>query len=787
MDVRPPPRDFRVILQRLQAVLESSASHAQADVEMARRRREEAWGEEKARYLARIAAVEGECRALEEASAASVSAAHREKQRESGEDRGQSHALENTLALAEGMKGEEAAQGEKKSPSTGPGREGEAEELRRRCFQLEAELEGWKGGEPKEVTDLRNETEELRRRCQMLEAESASLRARDSGSERNRTSSGHTPGSIPATTPPSRVSDGEALAQELEEARREAMEWEAAAEARALELKHVRERVMVLEKEQKTAEAQQQEALRVTRATTEAELGHLRAELDRLRGRQGEGEEEEARSEERNRWTREIQRLEHALAEEKQKKTLTHAGSLSESELSKRLAEAAGKLRGKEHEMGQLRVVIEQQRELVKAKAHELERARREGEAHLRRLEAAEEMVKGLVEEKDRHLHALRAADARAQEADLEALREEVAVWKARVATMEANAVRQEEESENKVRGLLERLQAAEHAVHEQGAELAGTRADLGVLTRDFEQSETAKANLQKVLEQFQREKAAEMKHWERTHAKQLAAEAAAAETREAHLRTSFQAQIADAQAQATLSVEESERETRKALAECQQARREAASMRKALDEAIARLHSNESDVVPRQLIGNLVVSYYSQGRPTETLEIIARTLGLADEERIKVGLRALRPGGGRRAGVGEGGGAGSPGKRGLVGGLFSRVGGVMSSPRKEFVPENGTEGKTLGDLWLDYLMKETEEEVEEGEEEEEEEDGGEDQEEKEIAPPDLVSLEAPVLTSVGNKEREGKPPGMGESKALQEEEGDGTGGVIESKVHPPS
>lgn len=32
----------------------------------------------------------------------------------------------------------------------------------------------------------------------------------------------------------------------------------------------------------------------------------------------------------------------------------------------------------------------------------------------------------------------------------------------------------------------------------------------------------------------------------------------------------------------------------------------------------------------------------------------------------------------------------------------------MISSPRKEFRPEEA-EGKSLGDLWLDYLMTETE------------------------------------------------------------------------------
>jgi len=230
-----------------------------------------------------------------------------------------------------------------------------------------------------------------------------------------------------------------------------------------------------------------------------------------------------------------------------------------------------------------------------------------------------------------------------------------------------------------------------------------------------------------------------------------------------------MQGQIDDAQTQAVLATESADREKVKAKALIDQAKKESVSLRKALDEAICRLHSNESDVVPRQLIGNLLVSYYSQGRPKETLEIIARTLVFNDADRVRVGLKALHPD------LGGGLEGGSPERRkGLMGGFFSRVGGAISSPRKEYVPEDGTlEGKTLGDLWLDYLMKETEEE--EGGE------GGE-EEEKPLSPPDLAMLlrrEAPAVEGEGGGRAVAAGGGGG---------GGGGGGVEETKstVLPP-
>lgn len=245
---------------------------------------------------------------------------------------------------------------------------------------------------------------------------------------------------------------------------------------------------------------------------------------------------------------------------------------------------------------------------------------------------------------------------------------------------------------------------------------LAAARADLGVLQADYAQSETARGNLQRVLEQFQWEKAAEVKHLERQHAKRLEEAEAAARTREEGLRRALQGEVDEARAQAKLVGETAEMEQVKARAQTEQARREAASLRKALDEAIARLRHDESDVVQRQLIGNLFVSFFSQGRPEDTLEIIARTLGFSDAERLRVGLYPLHPAASAAAGVGGGpvgSGAGmeTP-PRGHRGGKGSLVGGLLSainSPRKEFVPEKGTEGRSLGDLWMEYLLQETE------------------------------------------------------------------------------
>jgi hypothetical protein len=152
------------------------------------------------------------------------------------------------------------------------------------------------------------------------------------------------------------------------------------------------------------------------------------------------------------------------------------------------------------------------------------------------------------------------------------------------------------------------------------------------------------------------------------------------------------QGQIEDAQAEASQAKSAAEVEKLRAQTAVDQARREALALRKALDEAISRLQFTHSDTVDRRLIANLFVSFFSQGRPRDVLDIIARTLNFTDEERVIVGLRRLSI---------DGGGPG------ILGGLLSTVT-TIASPGREFTPREDPAKSTLSDLWYEYLMAET-------------------------------------------------------------------------------
>lgn len=151
---------------------------------------------------------------------------------------------------------------------------------------------------------------------------------------------------------------------------------------------------------------------------------------------------------------------------------------------------------------------------------------------------------------------------------------------------------------------------------------------------------------------------------------------------------------VEDAQAEAVAAKESFEVEKIKTRAEADQARKEAHSLKRALDEAITRLQFSNNDTVDRRLLANLVVSYFVRRQSRDVLDVIAKTLGFTDEERVNVGLWSLDPNANKSGG--------------LLGGLFATVTtGFVGSPRKEFHPADAA-NSTISDMWVQYLLEET-------------------------------------------------------------------------------
>ncbi|XP_019456353.1 PREDICTED: golgin candidate 3-like isoform X2 [Lupinus angustifolius] len=124
------------------------------------------------------------------------------------------------------------------------------------------------------------------------------------------------------------------------------------------------------------------------------------------------------------------------------------------------------------------------------------------------------------------------------------------------------------------------------------------------------------------------------------------------------------------------------------------------AKLRRAVEQSMTRLNrmSVDSDyLVDRRIVIKLLVTYFQRNHNREVLDLMVRMLGFSDEDKQRIG--------GAQQGAGKGvvrGVLGLPGR--LVGGM---LGGGGST---EAAANTGSDNQSFADLWVDFLLKETEE-----------------------------------------------------------------------------
>ncbi|KAI9182675.1 hypothetical protein LWI28_027730 [Acer negundo] len=121
--------------------------------------------------------------------------------------------------------------------------------------------------------------------------------------------------------------------------------------------------------------------------------------------------------------------------------------------------------------------------------------------------------------------------------------------------------------------------------------------------------------------------------------------------------------------------------------------------LRRALEQSMTRLNrmSVDSDyLVDRRIVIKLLVTYFQRNHSKEVLDLMARMLGFSDEDKQRIGIAQQGTGKGVVRGV-----LGLPGR--LVGGI---LGGSPAEAHANMASEN----HSITDLWVDFLLKETEE-----------------------------------------------------------------------------
>nr|KYP47607.1 hypothetical protein KK1_030713 [Cajanus cajan] len=122
--------------------------------------------------------------------------------------------------------------------------------------------------------------------------------------------------------------------------------------------------------------------------------------------------------------------------------------------------------------------------------------------------------------------------------------------------------------------------------------------------------------------------------------------------------------------------------------------------LRRALEQSMTRLNrmSVDSDfLVDRRIVIKLLVTYFQRNHSKEVLDLMVRMLGFSNEDKQRIGVAQQGPGKGVVRGV-----LGLPGR--LVGGILGGSGSTESAVNM------GADNQSFADLWVDFLLKETEE-----------------------------------------------------------------------------
>ncbi|KAK4418577.1 Golgin candidate 3 [Sesamum alatum] len=122
--------------------------------------------------------------------------------------------------------------------------------------------------------------------------------------------------------------------------------------------------------------------------------------------------------------------------------------------------------------------------------------------------------------------------------------------------------------------------------------------------------------------------------------------------------------------------------------------------LRRALEQSMTRLNrmSVDSDfLVDRRIVIKLLVTYFQRNHSKEVLDLMVRMLGFSDEDKQRIGAAQQ--------------GAGKGVVRGVLGLPGRLVGGILRSGSAEAHTTMASDNQSFADLWVDFLLNETERE----------------------------------------------------------------------------
>eukprot|EP00956_Cyclotella_meneghiniana_P019384 scaffold33193_cov70-Cyclotella_meneghiniana.AAC.1 len=464
-------------------------------------------------------------------------------------------------------------------------------------------------------------------------------------------------------------------------------------------------RMKVAEQEDDERRRQQQEAIRVDEEETamvasiktemekqmaqlkeslNTQIASLESELDEERKSSVEQQHElQARLEEA---TSRLSASESEMTAQLVKKETKLTKQLQASE--KAASKAVALLDQKEEEVKQLQTVIADMREIMKKNK-------------VAEDEAEEEMDELHHENEELHsqLEIMRKENAEMKEklASMADDSEKLGGLKMEMQLLEEERLREkallesanEATSENFIQVSHER-NAAKAKVQDLEQRIAAAYADVQIANTDRDRALMASENLQRALEAIQSERDSEIALlMEQRVAAEEAMEAAHAVEVES-LRQANASQMKDVQYAADKSVQNSLVEMDKMEATIQECRKDNLNLRKALDEAIARLQTSQEDVIDRNLIKNIILDWHAKkGKAKrDVMILLGSILHFTEDEKDKAFI--------------------SDGP-----GTFDKVVSAVAAPLPASkLNVDKIEGDSVREKWVNFLLSETGDEI---------------------------------------------------------------------------
>ena len=233
---------------------------------------------------------------------------------------------------------------------------------------------------------------------------------------------------------------------------------------------------------------------------------------------------------------------------------------------------------------------------------------------------------------------------------------------------------------------LLSERDAAKAQVRDLEQLLAAAQADLDLANTDRDRALMANENLQRALEDFQGERDAEIALLSEQQTSNFDAMEAAHKASLEAMKEANAAEMRDVQYAADRSVQNSLAEMDKQEATILECRKENLNLRKALDEAIARLQTNQEDVIDRSLIKNIILDWHSKKGKSkrDVMILLGSILHFTEDEKD-------------RASIGE--------EHGTLEKVYDAVAAPLP-PAKLNVEK--IEGDTVREKWVNFLLAET-------------------------------------------------------------------------------